>query len=118
MKKISVLIVEDSRICVEMMSSLLRKRGFYINYYQEAKKAIEEIENGLLYDIAIVDRSLGDSEAYSGDDVIDLSKKINPDIPVISFCGYKTKALRADGHLVKPVSLDRIIEEIKVHVHR
>jgi len=68
--------------------------------------AMRAIEEGLDYDLAIIDRTLGERETFNaGDAVIELSKRLNPKIDVISFSAYNDKAPYADYHLTKDMNL-------------
>lgn len=99
----------------EILTERLEREGYLVIYFPDGRGAIEEVENGLKYSLALVDRSLGDCPGLmrnrrSGDDVVKLLKERNPAIPVISLSAYHAKAPEADYHITKPESLDKIVE--------
>ncbi len=63
------------------------------------------LQYGLYYDVAIVDRSL---PFVDGDVVIEKLKEKYPQKPVICTSAYGTMVAKADAHLYKPFSLDSL----------
>ena len=55
--KKSVLIVDDEKVG-EAIAEHLERTGYYAIYYQNSKTAVEQINSGLKYNIAIIDYSL------------------------------------------------------------
>ena len=76
--------------------------------YSNGKKAIDDIEFGLKYDVALIDLSL---PGVDGLEVMNISKKVNPDIPIISISGYsRFKPKLADVAFLRGGSLEKLIE--------
>lgn len=89
-----------------------RETGCIIIPYGSGEEARQAIEDGLNYNLAIIDRSLGQNN-HSGDEIIRLSKRKNPKTLVWSLSCYFSKAPEADGHLLKPISMERVGNRIR-----
>jgi len=105
----SILIVEDEEY-VEVWERMLKREGFNPIIYSSGLEAVESIENGLKYSLALVDLSL---PRISGEDIIALSKKLNPNVPVISISGYAKDPSSSINHIIKPVGNKELIDIIK-----
>lgn len=82
--------------------------------YCDGNKAQEDIQNGLNYDLAIIDRSLEKStERITGDDLIRLSKKYYPSVPIICTSAYADMPDYADRLLTKPFDYGTLISSIE-----
>ena len=110
----SALIVDDK--FGERVGDILSKEGFFTIVYTNGLEAISAIEDGLKYDIALVDLSLwetgNDPHMIDGRDIISLSKKLNPGIPVFvlsSYFGWKPSY--CDG-LIDKHSRDDLISRV------
>ena len=108
--KTSVLIVDDDK-AGEVISVCLEKLGYYTIYYQTGSQALEEIESGLKYRIAIIDYSLSD---IAGNEIVLLSKKMNPDSPVIVTSGYNNINHNGDLFVQKPFDIKLLEGKIKM----
>lgn len=87
----TVLIIDD--YFGDEIGALLENQDFFPIVYTSGLKAIEEINNGLEYDIAFVDLSLLNKESnpmycIDGMEIIKLLKKKNPDKPVYVLSSY------------------------------
>ena len=67
--------------------------------YENIDKAIEAIEEGLTYKLAIIDRLLPSGD---GGEVAKISKIINPFIPIIGVSKYEAKMESVDLQINKP----------------
>lgn len=105
--KKSVLIVDDDK-AGEVIATCLEKLGYYTIYYQNGSQAFEQIESGLKYRIAIIDYSLSD---ISGNEIVLLSKKMNPDSPVIVTSGYNKVNHNGDLFVQKPFEMGFLEEK-------
>lgn len=82
-----IVIAEDSAYArPDIQKMFFERKGYSVKLYEDGRALRDAIENGLDYDLAIVDRSL---PGVSGDDIIELSKKLHPEIPVICVSGYQ-----------------------------
>ena len=119
----TLLFVDDDPFSQwpEILQRKLENSGYIVICHDNSENAIESIEGGLRYDIALVDRSLGDCPGIrgwkrSGDDVMRISREKNPSVPIISLSAYHQKAPDADYHITKPESLDRTVEIVNQHL--
>ena len=109
-----IIFVEDNYTHRTIPSKVLEERGYFVIGYSNGREAIENIKNELKYKLAIVDLSL--PEPVSGEEVIRESKKLNPEVPVISTSGFQLSGylhkLGSDMHLLKPFWPDKLFEAI------
>ncbi len=87
----TVLIIDDN--FGNKVGNILENEGFFPLVYTNGLEAIEEINNGLEYDIAFVDLSLLNKESnpmyfVDGLEIIRLLKNKNPDKPVYVLSSY------------------------------
>jgi len=108
--KKSVLIVDDDK-AGEVIATCLEKLGYYTIYYQTGSQAFEQIESGLKYRIAIIDYSLSD---IAGNEIVLLSKKMNPDSPVIVTSGYNNVNHDGDLFVQKPFEMKLLEDKINL----
>lgn len=101
-----ILYVDDEQ---GIETKALECRGWMVLSYKDAESAIKDINSGLKYHFAIIDRSLPDK---SGEYVIATSKKVNPKVPVISLSGWKDKIPGADLNYKKPLSFRELGEKV------
>lgn len=78
-EKARILYVDDDWNMAGTVIDRLKPKGYRIFHFSRGKKAIYSIEHELQYDVAIVDFQLPD---IGGDEVIRVSKRINPGIDV------------------------------------
>ncbi|MDP3026951.1 MAG: response regulator [Nanoarchaeota archaeon] len=104
----SILLVEDEDYSASLKRAIERK-DYFVILYRDGQEAIDEIKNGLKYNLAIIDLSI---PKIDGEEVINLCKQINPNIPVFSFSGYSYKPKSSDMHIGKPIILEDLIEII------
>lgn len=83
-----ILVVDDWDIALEVFDRRMRERGFYVIGINDGRKAIEEIEGGLRYKLALIDLSL---PRVDGSTVARVSRRVNPNVPVGCYSGYEVK---------------------------
>ncbi|MFA5020352.1 MAG: response regulator [Candidatus Pacearchaeota archaeon] len=110
-QRISVLFVDDSYIAVNSWRGVLESRGYDAISYSNFEDATNAIEDGLEFDIAIVDRGEeradGSLSCSSGDALIQLIGNKFPGKPVIPISGYATDCPYTNiPVLVKPFFVD------------
>ena len=114
---LSVLIVEDN--CGHILKNWLDSKEYSVTLCRDGREAVEAIQNGLEYQIALIDLSLPkevmkpDICFYDGADVIRISKEKNPDVPVICSSGYDYKPDGAEMLLQKPFTCEQMIKAIE-----
>ena len=109
----AILVVEDE-VCGDYYQKYLEGQGHVVMVYKDGQELLGDLENDLLYDIAVVDRSLPNVD---GDVVIGKLKDKYPRQPVIctsAYGGALSRVARADAHLDKPFS----IEDLEVTIKR
>ena len=88
----SILVVDDEH--GRDFQACLEEAGHLVTLYRNGREAFDDINAGLRYELAIIYLSLPE---YGGDDIISISKKLNPQVPVISISGYN---MRPKGVLI------------------
>jgi DNA-binding NtrC family response regulator len=78
--------------------------------YDNTQDAMDFIKNGGKYNLAIIDRMA--RIGNSGDDIINLSKKKNPHIPVISISEWGSKSINANANYRKGTSAKDLLNLI------
>ncbi len=113
-KQIRVLYVEDILDTQKDITKLLEECGFFVMPYSDGKKVIDDIHEGLKYDVAVIDRSLEFSfSCYSGEDIMEESKNCNPHVKIICTTGYDDFPREADKVLIKPFDYDTLVNSIE-----
>ena len=104
----TILIVDDEmggRIGEHVQEQL----GRHVICYESGREAIDAVENDMAYSLAFVDLSLPD---IGGDEVINVSKRKNPNTPVVCISRYDYLPKGANETLIKPFwpsDIERII---------
>lgn len=106
----SILIVEDNDSFRNALNECLRGCGYDTVTYADGPPAIEAINKGLQYDLAIVDLVLLTVE---GAEVITASKRKNPAVPVFSMTGASQKTDSVESHFKKPFRLEDLVAAIE-----
>lgn len=87
-ENLKILLLEDWQGHINNLQEMFRQRGHFIFARRSAKKLCTEIlEEGLDYDLAIIDRETGEND-YSGDNVIQQLRDKYPKKPIIGYTGY------------------------------
>lgn len=93
-----LLYVDDNAETRNSFMPILEIFGYLAMPYSSGEQVIEELENGLNYELAIVDRELG---RVSGDEVMEACKKYRPNAPVICLSGWGGRPKHCDIFLQK-----------------
>ena len=111
MSSYNILIIDDEKSQLEILSGYLKKKGFSITSCSSGIEGIEAVKQKAI-DIVISDFKMPDKTGY---EVLCDVKKINPEISFIILTAYGTvesavKAMRAGAYdyLSKPVDLDEL----------
>ncbi len=111
MKNISILLIDDEKNQLELLTGYLKKKGAKIFSASSGNEGIEIVRNTLI-DIIISDFKMPDK---TGLEVLEEVRKINPEIDFIIVTAYGTvedavKAIRngAYDYILKPVDLDEL----------
>ena len=84
-----ILLVDDDEMSLKSLHSFLSSEGYYVNSYLKPSEALKSLEN-FRYHIILTDYTMPE---MSGLKLIQLIRKINPDIFTILYTGYSTKIL-------------------------
>ena len=108
------MVVDDELSMREVLELMLAKEGYQITCAENGRKAIELLEKDQ-YDLMLCDIKLGD---ISGLDVLQASKKTNPDTVVILISAYAStetavEAMNAGAYdyVPKPFDKDEFLAE-------
>lgn len=112
-----VLVVDDEPLVLDVISMLLRKRGFSVNGFEDPNTALDEIRSHPNdYDLAIVDYSMPE---MSGIDLALALRVIHPDLPIVLASGFDLADsqvppdLRNVGILRKPFAAHQLVSIVK-----
>ena len=117
---ITLLLVDDSN--GRDIEPNMRLLGYSVILFERGRDAMEAIENGIRYDVAAIDLSMYDglcrNDGTDGEDIIRLSKKLNPRVPVASISGYPEKSSMSDAHFQKPFNENDLDFWIRGYIRR
>lgn len=115
-KQKNILLIDDDKSIVRILSRILQKQGYSIHTAETGREAEEEI-NGHPYDLALIDVKLPDTD---GIDLLQKLQTTRPNMIKIILTGFASmdngiKALNsgADAYLVKPVEPTELLRIIK-----
>lgn len=116
MGKQNILLVDDDKSILRILTRILQKQGYNIHTAETGREAEEKI-NSQSYDLALIDVKLPDTDG------VDLLRKIRatrPNMIKIILTGFASmdngiKALNsgADAYLVKPVEPTELLKILK-----
>nr|WP_319575359.1 ATP-binding protein [uncultured Desulfobacter sp.] len=113
-----ILLIDDEESIVEMETAVLQKYGYRVSAFTSSIEALNAFkkEPGS-FDLVLTDMTMPD---MTGDILVDHIKHIRDNIPVIICTGFSENISNgnyadkgADGFLMKPVSIDKLIGEIR-----
>ena len=109
-----ILIIDDNFDIRQLMSSLLKDKGFNIREAENYEQALNEI-NKKLPDAAIIDVKL-DKGDNDGIDLLTYIKKLDSEIPIIMISGHANVQMAIDSlklgafeFMQKPFSAERLL---------
>jgi DNA-binding NtrC family response regulator len=113
---VRILVVDDEESIRITIAAILEQKGFVVDTAQNGKEAIEKSSENF-YNAALIDYRLPDME---GTELLGLLKETTPKMVKIMVTGYPTlqnavQAVnkRADAFLMKPVSVEVLINTIQ-----
>lgn len=114
---ISILIVEDDTILRQTLARMFCNKGYHIEQASDVPEATLFMENEI-FDLILTDYRLGKG---TGMDVLEISKKLNPETGVIIMTAYGTvdtavKAIQngAADYLTKPFKNDELMVKVEM----
>ena len=116
-----VLVVDDDKVVLQVLSKILQKAGHLVDTVETAKEALSRLETSS-YDSIIIDVHLQD---MNGLDLLSKVGTIAPSMRKIVLTGYpsdedRKRALEqtADFYLIKPVTPGELIESIECKTNK
>ena len=107
-----VLIVDDNEGWRKLLEKRLEGRGISALPFDAPSKAIDEIRNGIQYKMALVDIGFP-SDRYDGSDVITISKRIHPEIPIVVISSYIDRCTGANVDYKRHDGIEGLVELIQ-----
>lgn len=115
-KGIRLLLVDDEKEFVKVLSNRLRKRGIDVGKATCGSAAIQALRQQD-FDVAVLDLKMEDMD---GIEVLKIFKKMVPEMPTIILTGHGSdQAVReglahgAYGYLMKPCDIEDLLEKIR-----
>lgn len=111
-----ILIVDDEREFLELMTNRLQKRGFTVEVAPTGEEALELVEKNT-YDAMVLDVKM---PGIDGIEVLRRVKLMQPDLPVLLLTGHASIEAAMTGvetgavdYLLKPVPINDLIIRLK-----
>ena len=112
----SVLVVDDEEEIRNILSKILTEEGYVVETAKNGKQAIKTVKS-TPFDLALIDIVLPDLE---GTELLKKLKEIQPKMAAIILTGnpsvenaIKSVNNKADGYILKPFDVPRLLETIK-----
>ena len=120
MKK-NILIIDDDQTVLKTFAGTLELEGYNVTTAESGREAIEK-SNSQFFNLALIDIRLPDME---GTELLTKMKETIPKMIKLIVTGYPalanaTEAINkgADGYIVKPVNMNKLLETIKEHLKK
>jgi len=121
MEKKRILVVDDESAVLKSFRGILELKGYSVDTAETGREAIEK-SKASFYDLALIDIRLPDME---GTELLLRMRETTPKMVKIMVTGYPSlqNAIEAvnkgaDGYVVKPVSMDELLDRIKGHLQK
>lgn len=115
-KRIRLLLVDDEKGFVDIISKRMSKRNIEVTKAYSGTDALQALRKAD-FDVAVLDLKMEDMD---GIEVLKLFKKIVPDLAVIMLTGHGSEEAARDGinfgafdYLTKPCDLEELVAKIK-----
>jgi DNA-binding response OmpR family regulator len=115
-KPIRILLVDDEKGFVDVISKRMSKRNIEVTKAYSGKEALQALRK-TDFDAVVLDLKMEDMD---GIEVLKIFKKIAPDLPVIMLTGHGSEEAARDGirlgasnYLTKPSDLEELILKIQ-----
>ncbi|HCO11954.1 MAG TPA: response regulator [Desulfonauticus sp.] len=117
--KAKILLVDDEKAFVEILTKRLTKRGFSVSRAYSGEEAIRLLRKED-FDLVILDLKMEDMD---GLEVLNIIKKMVPNLSVVMLSGHgsedaarKGLDLGACDYLLKPCELEELLECIEKNI--
>ncbi|AMK12635.1 response regulator [Pseudodesulfovibrio indicus] len=112
---VRVLLVDDEIGFLDVLAKRMGKRGYAVTTAGSGAEGIQVLR-GNDFDVAVLDLKLEDMD---GIEVLQIMKKMVPDLPVIMLTGHGSEQAAREGvksgafdYLLKPCALDDLLDKI------
>ena len=111
-----ILLVDDDEMSLKSLHSFLSSEGYYVNSYSKPSEALKSMDN-FKYHMILTDYSMPE---MSGLKLIQLIRKIYPEIYTILYTGFSTEVLEdniknnisVNYFIKKPLRIEELITVI------
>ncbi len=114
-KQIRLLLVDDEREYVNVISKRMAKRGIKTEGAYSGAQGLQALRWNE-FDVAILDLKLGDMD---GIEVLKICQKLAPNMPIIILTGHGSATAATEGlklgaydYLTKPCELKELVEKV------
>lgn len=118
---IRLLLVDDEKEFVKVLSNRFRKRDIDVGMAHSGSSAIQLLR-GRDFDVAVLDLKMEDMD---GIEVLQIFKKMVPEMPIIILTGHGSEQALNEGmaygaydYLMKPCDFDDLLAKIREAVHQ
>jgi len=115
-KRIRLLLVDDERAFVDIISKRMSKRNIDVTKAYSGTDALQALRKAD-FDVVVLDLKMEDMD---GIEILKLFKKIVPDLAVIMLTGHGSEEAAKDGikfgafdYLTKPCDLEELLAKIR-----
>ena len=115
-KPIKILLVDDEKGFVDVISKRMSKRNIEVSKAYSGKDALQALRKAD-FDAVVLDLKMEDMD---GIEVLKIFKKIVPDLPIIMLTGHGSEEAARDGirlgaldYLTKPCDFEELIVKIQ-----
>lgn len=112
---IRVLLVDDEKGYLDVLSNRMTKRSFDVTTTYSGTEAIRTLRNHD-FDVAVLDLKMGDMD---GIEVLKIFKLMVPELPVLILTGHGSQTAAKEGiqfgafdYLTKPCALVELVDKI------
>ncbi len=112
---VRVLLVDDEVGFLEVLTKRMNRRGYEVTPSSGGTEAIQVLRKQD-FDVVVLDLKLEDMD---GIEVLQIMKKMVPELPVIMLTGHGSEQAAREGvrfgafdYLLKPCDLDALLEKI------
>jgi len=116
-----ILVIDDDENVRKGLALALKERGYIVDVAKDGKEAVEKSE-AAFFNLALIDIRLPDMD---GIELLTALRDTIPKMIKIIVTGYPSlenamKAVNkgADGYILKPVDMDRLVSTIERHLRR
>ena len=115
-KPIKILLVDDEKGFVDVISKRMSKRNIEVSRAYSGTEALQALRKKD-FDVTVLDLKMEDMD---GIELLKIFKKIAPQLPVIMLTGHGSEEAARDGiqlgaldYLTKPCDFDELISKIQ-----